>query len=56
MHDHGNLPVLERRCILFAADNFAAADVFGPDMFVADLLGGATFVVDIVYIRRFEEY
>lgn len=35
---------------MFAAANFAAADVFGPDMLVADLLVGATFDVDMVKI------
>jgi hypothetical protein len=30
--------------------------VFGPDMFVADLLEQVVFVVDIAKIRRFKKY
>jgi hypothetical protein len=39
-------PVRERRCI-FDCVCLALADVFGPDMFVTDLLGDVDFDVDI---------
>ena len=39
-------PVRERRCI-FDCDCLALADVFGPDMFVAGLLGDVVLDVDI---------
>jgi hypothetical protein len=38
--------VRERRCI-FDCVCLALAEVFGPDMFVADLLGEVVFSVDI---------